>query len=120
MKNYKDLEVWKESMNLVVNIYELTKSFPSVEKYGLTSQIRRAAVSIPSNIAEGSGRKGTNELIQFLYISLGSLAELETQVEIAFRLDYFHEKDQIQSKIIFIRSMLSNLIKSLKIRINTK
>ncbi len=120
MKNYKDLEVWKESMNLVVNIYELTKAFPSEEKYGLTSQIRRAAVSIPSNIAEGSGRKGTKELIQFLHISLGSLAELETQVEIAFRLDYISEKDQIQNKVIFIRSMLSNLIKSLKNRINTK
>ena len=69
--DHKDLEVWKKSMDLVVKVYQITKLFPDTEKYGLTSQMRRAAVSIPSNIAEGATRKGDKELIQFLYISIG-------------------------------------------------
>jgi four helix bundle protein len=77
--NHKDLDVWKKSMNLVVLIYDITSKFPSDERFGLTSQMRRAAVSIPSNIAEGAARKGDKEFIQFLMIALGSLSELETQ-----------------------------------------
>jgi four helix bundle protein len=76
--DHKDLDVWKRSMDLVVKVYQITKLFPDTEKYGLTSQMRRAAVSIPSNIAEGAARKGDKEFIQFLYISIGSLSELET------------------------------------------
>ena len=114
MKSHKDLEVWKESMNLVVDIYELTKTFPAEEKFGLTSQIRRSAISIPSNIAEGAGRKGTKELLQFLYIALGSLAELETQIEIAQRIKYIQTTEHYFGKIYLIRTMISNLIKSLK------
>jgi four helix bundle protein len=76
--DHKDLDVWKRSMDLVVKVYQITKLFPDTEKYGLSSQMRRAAVSIPSNIAEGAARKGDKEFIQFLYISIGSLSELET------------------------------------------
>jgi four helix bundle protein len=77
--DHKDLDLWKKSMNLVVLIYDITSKFPSDERFGLTSQMRRAAVSIPSNIAEGAARKGDKEFIQFLMIALGSLSELETQ-----------------------------------------
>ena len=86
MRTYKDLDVWKNAMDLVKCIYDETKSFPKEEMFGLTNQIRRAAVSIPSNIAEGSGRAHNKEFINFLYIALGSLAELETQLMIANNL----------------------------------
>lgn len=76
--NLKDLEVWKKSMDLVEMVYRLTDDFPDSEKFGLKNQIRRAVVSIPSNIAEGSGRKSDKELIQFIHIAFGSLAEVET------------------------------------------
>ena len=85
IRNHKDLEVWKKSMDLVSNIYKITESFPNKEIYGLTNQIRRSAVSVPSNIAEGAARSSKKEFIQFLYIALGSLAELETQMIIASR-----------------------------------
>ncbi|WP_262676559.1 four helix bundle protein [Chryseobacterium taklimakanense] len=101
-------------MVLVTEIYSLSENFPESEKFGLTSQIRRSAISIPSNIAEGFARKGNKELIQFLYISIGSLSELETQYEIAKNLNYIKEAKEITDKIIFIRIMLSNLIKSIK------
>lgn len=75
---YRDLDVWKNAMNLAENVYAVTKDFPLEERYGLTSQIRRCAVSIPSNIAEGFMRKNTKEYVQFLHIALGSLGELDT------------------------------------------
>jgi four helix bundle protein len=84
--NHKDLEVWKKSMDLVEDVYALSKFFPNDEKFGLTNQIRRASVSVPSNISEGAARKSDKEFIQFLYIALGSLSELETQYLIAVRL----------------------------------
>lgn len=82
INSHKDLKVWQESMALVENIYQITKSFPSNEQFGLVAQMRRCAISIPSNIAEGAGRKGSKEFVRFLYISMGSLSELETQFEI--------------------------------------
>ena len=85
---HKDLEVYKNSLDLVEQIYQLTANLPSSENFGLTSQLRRAAVSLPSNIAEGAGRKGDKELLQFISIAMGSLAELETQYLIAVRLSY--------------------------------
>ncbi|MFA5010608.1 MAG: four helix bundle protein [Ignavibacteria bacterium] len=86
IKTHKDLEVWKKSIDLVSEIYEITKSFPKEEIYGLTNQIRRSAVSIPSNIAEGAGRNHDKEFIQFLYIAMGSSSELETQIFICKNL----------------------------------
>jgi four helix bundle protein len=80
IKTHKDLNVWKESMTLAKEVYRLTKNFPKEETFGLVSQMRRAAVSIPSNIAEGAARNSNKEFIQFLHVSLGSLAELETQL----------------------------------------
>lgn len=86
--DHKELDVWKKSIDLVELIYSLTSSFPESERFGLTSQMRRAAVSISSNIAEGSARKSNKELLQFLNIALGSLAELETQYIIVLRLAF--------------------------------
>lgn len=85
---YRDLIVWQKAMTLVTDIYSATKSFPSDELYGLTSQIRRCSVSIPSNIAEGYGRNSTGDYKRFLHVAAGSLFELQTQLEIAKNLDY--------------------------------
>ena len=114
MKSYKDLELWQVSMNFVSEVYTLTKSFPKEELYGLTSQIRRCVISIPSNIAEGSSRKGTKEFIQFLWIANGSLSEFETQIEIAQKLGYIASIDVILEKVKHIRKMLHGLIHSLE------
>ena len=88
LKNYKELNVWQKSYKLCLHIYKVTKRFPKDEMYGLTSQIRRSAVSIPSNIAEGYGRKTTLEYVRFLYIAYGSVCELETQTMISGDLGY--------------------------------
>jgi four helix bundle protein len=114
IKSHKDLKVWQESITLVIAVYKITEDFPKHEIYGLTSQMRRATVSIPSNIAEGACRKGKKEFIRFLFIALGSLSEVETQLEIALRLDYIKDSEEINKKIFFIRKMLANLIKSLE------
>ncbi|HBF33173.1 TPA: four helix bundle protein [Candidatus Sumerlaeota bacterium] len=88
MSSFRDLLVWQKAMALVTDIYCLTRNFPKEELYGLTSQIRRAMVSVPSNIAEGYGRNSTSDYVRFLRISIGSLYELQTQMEIAFNLQY--------------------------------
>ncbi len=88
LKNYKELKVWQKSYELCLKIYRITAKFPKEERYGLTSQIRRAAVSVPSNIAEGYGRKTTPEYIRFLYIAYGSNCELETQILLSGDLGY--------------------------------
>ncbi|MGJ3235317.1 four helix bundle protein [Marivirga sp.] len=88
MQDYRKLRIWLLAMELTKNIYELTKEFPSEEKYGLTSQIRRSSISIPSNIAEGAGRNGYKEFNKFLGIAMGSLFELETQVELSYNFQY--------------------------------
>jgi four helix bundle protein len=92
VKTFRDLLVWQKAMNLVTEIYRITRSFPKEEWYGLCLQIRRCAVSIPSNIAEGYGRNSTNDYVRFLQISIGSLFELQTQIEISLNLEYM-EKD---------------------------
>ncbi len=91
--DYKELEVWKESKELVKIIYKITESFPSSEQFGLTNQIRRSVVSIPSNVAEGIGRNHVKDTIQFLYISRGSIYELETQIILAFELSFISNED---------------------------
>ncbi|MEI6754064.1 MAG: four helix bundle protein [Paludibacter sp.] len=118
MTSHKDLKVWIKGIELVKSIYEITKLFPSNEQFGLTSQMRRAAVSIPSNIAEGCGRNSDKELIHFLYISLGSAAELETQIIISKELGFLENEksEQLQSSIFEIIKMTSSLIKSIKTR----
>jgi len=104
--NHKDLDVWKKSMDLVETIYRLTLKFPDAEKFGLTSQMRRAAVSIPSNIAEGSARKGDKELIHFLHIALGSLSELETQYLIAIKLEFIKNDAAFELQMTEVKKLL--------------
>lgn len=116
MKTHKDLDAWKNSIILVTDIYKITQKFPKDEIYGITSQIRRSAVSIPSNIAEGAGRNHDKEFIQFLYISLGSLSELETQLIISCNLKFINETDYNPISLIIgvIRGQISSLIRYLK------
>jgi four helix bundle protein len=114
IKSYKDLEVWQRSMNLVKQVYVLTNKLPKEELYGLTSQIRRAAVSIPSNIAEGSERQGTKELMQFINVALGSAAELETQLIIAHEVGYIDQINSLMEDIIIVKKMLNSLLLSLR------
>lgn len=113
---HKKLDVWLESVALATEIYKLTESFPKEEIYGLTSQMRRAAVSVPSNIAEGAARHSNKEFAQFLNVAGGSLSELDTQVEIATNLDFLSvvNKNQIDDKISSISSKLAGLIKKVR------
>src|SRR5690606_15035286 len=104
MKTHKDLDVWKLSVELVLDIYKITKNFPKEEIYGLTSQIRRSAISIPSNIAEGAGRNSKKEYVHFLYNSMGSLSELETQLMIAEKIGYL-VSSKVFDDITIIRKM---------------
>ena len=115
IRTYRDLDIWNAGIKLVKNIYELTETFPKHEIYGLVSQMRRAAVSIPSNIAEGFRRYHNKEYRQFLYISLGSCAELETQITIVKELNYIHKDKEIVllESLDHICRMISNLIKKL-------
>lgn len=115
VRSFKDLQVWNIAMDMVDRIYDLTDGFPKSEIYGLTSQIRRSAVSIPSNIAEGSARKNTKELVQFLYIGLGSVAELYTQLEIAKRRQYGNNNlyPEVTDYLRRVNQMLNKLINSL-------
>jgi len=111
MKSYKELVVWQKAINLCVKVYQITDSFPKSEVYGLTSQIRRSAVSIPSNIAEGHSR-GHKEFIQFLRIAFGSGAELETQLLIALKIKYLMQKqyEELNLLLVEVMKMLNKLI----------
>lgn len=113
---YKDLEVWKASRQLVNSVYSLTKVFPKDELYGLTNQIRRCAVSIPSNIAEGCGRRTSSDTIQFLHVSRGSLFELETQLILALDQEYLEEDNFkiIMNQILSCKKLLNGFIKYYK------
>ena len=111
--DHKDLEAWKQAMLLVEQVYKTSAIFPKNELYGLSAQMRRAAVSVPSNLSEGAARNGTREYINFLGISLGSLAELETQAIIASRLGYVDTTDLLNS-IKQVRALLIGLRNHLK------
>jgi len=106
IKSYKELIVWQKSITLVKKIYKITEYFPPSEQFGLTSQMRRASVSIPSNIAEGWGRLSRKNYIQFLRISRGSLFELETQILIIKELEYINDSEAIENLITEISKML--------------
>ena len=112
--SYKELVVWQKSMVLVKEIYSLSESFPEYERFGLTNQIRKSSISIPSNIAEGWGRLSRKNYIQFLRISRGSLFELETQILIAIELNYINDNEISQNLITEISKMLNSLIKKLE------
>jgi len=116
MRTHKDLDVWKHSINIATEIYKATKSFPREEIYGLTAQMRRAAVSIPSNIAEGAARSGNKEFTKFLYIALGSASELDTQIEIskATGLGNPEKLADLQRELRNISKMLYGLIRTVR------
>ncbi|NVK84316.1 MAG: four helix bundle protein [Cytophagia bacterium] len=112
MHNYKELKVWQEAIDLTESIYLVSAKFPSEEKFGLTSQIRRASVSVPSNISEGSGRNSKGEFKQFLGIANGSLCEVETQLIIAEKLNIVNESEELEGlfdKIDHIQKMIFKL-----------
>ena len=114
MKSHKELDAWKDSMELVVQIYNITKGFPKEELYGLTIQIRRAAVSVPANVSEGAGRNYSKEFIRFLRIAQASLSEIETLLQISLRLNYLDKGmfQSIQRRICKLNAQLSGLIRS--------
>jgi len=117
-RGHRELRVWQEGLTLVERIYRVTRSFPSSETYGLTSQFRRAAISVPSNIAEGYGRASTRELLRFLSISAGSLSELDTLVELAQRLGYLNDTEELRKSIEEVNGMLMGLQASLRKRVS--
>ena len=116
MKSHKDLDVWRAAIDMARDIYELTKAYPKEEQYGIISQMRRSAVSIASNIAEGAARQGTKEFVQFLYVAVGSATELDTQLEISkvAKLADAGRLDAVQAQVTRITMMLRGLIRSLK------
>jgi four helix bundle protein len=115
-KPHKKLEVWRLSMEIAEEMYRVTDSFPPSEKFGIISQLRRASVSIPSNIAEGAGRNTRKEFVNFLHIAQGSLSELDTQLELSRRLGYIKEEEwkALDKKLDREDKMLTGLIKSQK------
>jgi four helix bundle protein len=116
MKTHRDLKVWNNSIDLVTKIYKNTNDFPKEELFGITSQIRRAAVSIPSNIAEGAARTSRKEFSKFLSIALGSASEMETQLIISRNLNYLTDKDSeyLINELTTIQKMILGLMKNLK------
>ena len=115
MRKHQQLRVWQESMDLVTMVYAMTSAFPADERFGLSSQMQRAAVSVPSNIAEGAARGSKADFLRFLYIARGSLSELETQLQIAQRLGYTDDVSAITAHIDAVFNQLGGLIKHLKL-----
>jgi four helix bundle protein len=113
VRNYRDLLVWQNGIELVKEAYLLSKGLPASERFGLVSQIRRAAASVPSNIAEGHARQHDSEFRQFLYVALGSLAELDTQVTVAAQLGYLRPEQTapVNQRITELRRMISGLVR---------
>ena len=119
IKTHKDLDVWKDSIELVTKIYRLVSNFPKEERFGLVDQMKRAAISIPSNIAEGAARNSQKEFLQFLHVALGSIAELETQLIISKKLGFLNN-ESIFEDLEKIKSRLLGLIRYLKKKKNEK
>jgi four helix bundle protein len=113
MSTYKNLKIWKQSLDFAVEIYKTTSQFPKNEEYGLVSQMRRSVVSIPSNIAEGAGRNSHKENLRFLYFSLGSITELETQIILCQNLEFI-EGDSLLENLNNIKAKTLNYIKYVK------
>jgi four helix bundle protein len=111
---HEKLKLWQEAMRVAEKIYIVTETFPAKETYGLTSQMRRSAISIPSNIAEGAARGTRKEYLQFLLIARGSLSELETQLELACRLNFFADSTDLREQLNSVFGLLNGLIKSLR------
>ncbi len=121
IQSFTDLNTWKEGHQLVLTIYKMTKLFPADEKFGLTNQIQRAAVSITSNIAEGFSRNSNKEKVQFYYIALGSLTEVQNQLLISSDLGYIDSSlfKEVSAKTVIVSKLLNGLIKSVKKKHNT-
>lgn len=120
MRPHHELRVWQEAMKLVTRLYAITNEFPAEERFGLTAQIRRAAVSVPSNIAEGAARGSRKEFIQFLTVARGSLSELDTQVRIAANLNFLGDIEPIVAEIERLQAALGALLKSQRDRVSKK
>ncbi|MEI7980186.1 MAG: four helix bundle protein [Bacteroidota bacterium] len=117
IKTHRDLDVWKVAIDFAITLYKVTDTFPSSEKFCLTTQIRRAAVSISSNIAEGAARNHPKEFQQFLYHALGSVSEIETQLQIACRLGYLQSQEKEVETLTRLRKMLVSLIYAIRKKI---
>ncbi len=116
MHNYRELRIWNRSMDFVVKIYEVSAGFPKEERYGLTSQLRRCTVSVPSNISEGAGRGTNRQFKRFLEISMGSINEVQTQIELAYRVNYIGKEnyDYLIGEALQIYKMILAFYNSLK------
>jgi four helix bundle protein len=115
-KPHKKLDAWKESVTLVTLVYELTRQFPQNEVFGLISQLRRAVISIPGNVAEGAARQTRREFVQFLYIARGSLSEVDTYIEIARKLGYIEKESifMVDQKLMDVDKIITGLIQAVK------
>jgi four helix bundle protein len=116
MHNYRELKIWQRSMDFVVKVYEVSAGFPKDERYGLTSQLRRCAVSVPSNISEGAGRGTNNQFKRFLEYSMGSINEAQTQIELGHRVNYLLKEvyEQLINEALQIYKMILGFYNSLK------
>ena len=115
-RNHRNLKAWQRAMDLVTLVYAATSSFPASEKFGLTSQLQRSAVSVPANIAEGFARNGTKELLHFLGIAAGSLSELDTLIDLSTRLGYLNNAEELNGEVDEVSGLLMGLSASIKRR----
>lgn len=118
IKSFTDLEAWRKGYNIAIEVYKITKGFPKTEIFGITNQLRRAIISYTSNIAEGFSRNSDKEKIQFYYMALGSMTEIQNQLLIARGIDYINDNDfkQLSSETIFATKLINGLIKSTRAR----
>lgn len=113
-RSHRSLNAWKQAMALVVAVYSVTEKFPQTEQYGLTSQLRRAAVSVPANIAEGATRTGSKEFLHFLSIASGSLSELDTLIDLAIQLGYIEDTEELSTKVDDVAGLIMGLASSIR------